>query len=289
MNVKQLLLAGLVLVMAVLLVQGCRGARTEAALFSPPRLPIRVPVALQGVPLLEIAFGGEDGAGIRGWYLASRSGAAVVLAHGSGADRSQLATEARLLYDRGFGVLAFDWPGHGESAGKVTYGPGERAALRAAVSFLASQPGVDARRIGALGFSIGAALLAVTAPEEPRLRSIALVSCFADSDEEAVSQFEKWRPVMGPAALLVDRWYMPEAPMRPVDAVRKLTATDVLVVAFSRDPVVPSWMSEKVFEAISGPKEWVLVPHDRHGSIDALAPGPYGEAIRRFFERTLGP
>jgi alpha-beta hydrolase superfamily lysophospholipase len=279
-----------------------RGARAEAALFSPPRAPIHLPHELDGVPVRDVAFG--DGSAIRGWYIPSQNGAAVVLAHGSGADRSQLSTEARLLADAGFGVLAFDWPGHGESAGKVTYGPPERAALRAAVAFASSQPGVDARRIGALGFSVGAALVAVTAPEEPRLHAIALVACFADSDEQTRDQFlpgqteRRLRGLFGVAfgaaravqqwaAVRVDHAYMADAPLRPVDSVRGLADRDVLVIAASEDPVVPSWMSQDVYDGAAGRKEWLLLDHQGHGGLDALESGPYREALLRFFRQAL--
>jgi pimeloyl-ACP methyl ester carboxylesterase len=276
-------------VVAVLALQTLRAMRSEAALFSPTRNPVHVPPVLEDVPIHQAAFQSSE-ATIRAWYVPSRSGAAVVLAHGSSADRGQLATELRLLADDGFGVLAFDWPGHGESSGSVTYGPVERSALRAAVSFVASHPDVDAHRIGALGFSIGAALVAVTAVEEPLLRSIAIVSCFADSDEQTRGQFGRWRAVMGGPAVWVDHWFMPDGPLRPVDAVRRLAGKDLLVVAATDDGVVPSRMSAEVYAAADGRKEWVLVPHLGHGGFDALAAGPYRDALLEFFRRTLaGP
>jgi alpha-beta hydrolase superfamily lysophospholipase len=279
-------LAAAGLVVAFLVLQSLRAMRAEAALFSPPRSPVHVPVVLEGVPLRQAAFP-SSGATIRAWYVPSRSGAAVVLAHGSTADRTQLATEARLLADDGFGVLAFDWPGHGESSGKVTYGSVERSALRAAVSFVASQPDVNPRQIGALGFSIGAALVAVTATEEPLLRAIAIVSCFADSDEQTRGQFGRWRPVMEWPAVWVDHWFMPEGPVRPVDAVRRLTGKDLLVVAATDDNIVPSRMSAEVYAAADSRKDWLLVPHLGHGGFDALAPGPYRDGLLHFFRRTL--
>jgi len=264
-----------------------RAARDEASLFRPPRDPIVVPPALAGVELRDATFEAAGSIAIRGWYTPSKNRAAVLLAHGSGANRAQLATEMRALHDNGFGVLAFDLPGHGESGGIVEYGAGERAALRAAMSFLEAQPEVDPRRLGAFGFSIGASLVAMDAPEDPRMRAIVLLSPFADSDEQTRNQFGRWRPIVGWPAVWVDHWFMPEAPLRPVDAVRGLQGRDLLIIVSSNDGIVPAWMSERVYDAATARKELLVVPHEGHGGFDALAPGVYGERLVAFFRRTL--
>jgi len=50
--------------------------------------------------------------------------------------------------------------------------PRWRETIRDAVSWLVDQPGVDARRLGIVGLSLGAALAFATAAEEPRVRAI---------------------------------------------------------------------------------------------------------------------
>jgi pimeloyl-ACP methyl ester carboxylesterase len=61
-----------------------------------------------------------------------------------------------MLAAAGYGVLAYDARGHGQSAGQ-TNALGWRGAqdVAGAVSFLARQPAVDPRRIAALGLSMG--------------------------------------------------------------------------------------------------------------------------------------
>ena len=54
-------------------------------------------------------------------------GATAIHLHSSDDDRRQLLPEAQLLSSHGFGVFMFDWPGHGESGGRVTWaGPSPR-------------------------------------------------------------------------------------------------------------------------------------------------------------------
>ncbi len=226
-------------------IQATRGALVEARNFRPTRNPVRIPTVLADLAVRVVEFQSEGLTNVRGWYVPSGNHAVVILAHGSGADRTQLAGEARALARDGFGILMFDWPGHGESGGRVTYGRTDRRAFSTAVDYAMAQPDVDRDRIGALGFSVGAALVAETAAEDTRVRALVLVSCFADSDEQTRYQFGFWRPVMQWPAVWVDRVFMPDGPLRPIDAVRALEGRDLLVIAASSDPTVPSWMSAK--------------------------------------------
>src|SRR5207249_567589 len=92
-------------------VSAWRAARVALETFSPPR---GVPLPPAGVAVEHVTWSAA-GATIAGWYAPSQNRAAVILTHGSSADRSQLNTEFTALARAGFGVLAFDWPGHGES------------------------------------------------------------------------------------------------------------------------------------------------------------------------------
>lgn len=95
--------------------------------------------------------------------------------------------------EAGFVTLCIDMPTFGERAqskesaaakarlwyGKSLFGQmlSEQAA---ALSYLASRPDVDARRIGMFGISMGATLAYWLAAVEPRLAAIAHLCCYAD-------------------------------------------------------------------------------------------------------------
>src|SRR5947209_19579580 len=97
-------------------VEMARAAHVEWRDFHPRRSAMVRP---EGAPaeLSEVAFESSDGSALRGWWLPSRNGAAVVFVHGSSADRRGLYPQALFLHQHGFGALLFDMPGHGESAG----------------------------------------------------------------------------------------------------------------------------------------------------------------------------
>ncbi len=274
---------------AFAVLQAAHAALAEATVFRPRRGPVARPPNLARLPLLrDVAFV-SGGATMRGWFVPSRNGAAIVLVHGSGGDRGHVAAEAQVLANAGFGALLFDWPGHGESGGRVTYGSSEREAIRAAVRFAAAQPDVDPARIGALGVSAGAALLATEAAADPNVRTLVLVAPFGDSEAQTRAEYARSGRIATWAALWVDRALMPEGPLRALDAVRALGGRSLLVIAGDRDPVVPLRLSEELFETANARKEMLILPSTGHANFDAGESGSYRDGILRWFEAELAP
>ena len=105
----------------------------------------------------DVSFRASDGVRLVGWYVPARNGATVILLHGSHGSRADTLAHLRMLVAEGYGALAYDARGHGQSAGQ-TNALGWRGAedLAGAASFLDRQPGLDRRRIAALGLSMGA-------------------------------------------------------------------------------------------------------------------------------------
>jgi alpha-beta hydrolase superfamily lysophospholipase len=73
-----------------------------------------------GIAHREIRIVMRDGRRLSAWYVPSRNGAAVLLSHGSGGSRGRVASHVRMLARHGYGVLALDNPGNGESEGTPT-------------------------------------------------------------------------------------------------------------------------------------------------------------------------
>jgi pimeloyl-ACP methyl ester carboxylesterase len=84
---------------------------------------------------LEVAIETADGRELSAWYVPCTNRAAVLLSHGSGGSRERVAAHVRMLARHGYGVLALDNPGNGESEGHSTVSRqrparcGRRAAL----------------------------------------------------------------------------------------------------------------------------------------------------------------
>jgi pimeloyl-ACP methyl ester carboxylesterase len=126
-----------------------------------------------GIPHEEVAIETADGHELSAWYVPSTNGTAVLLSHGSGGSRERVAAHVRMLARHGYGVLALDNPGNGESEGHSNgLGDNAQPALDAAIGWLARRPDVDPQRIAAFGSSLGAEVLLQAAAREPRLRAV---------------------------------------------------------------------------------------------------------------------
>jgi uncharacterized protein len=124
-------------------------------------------------PAPEVAIETADGRQLSAWYVPSRNRTAVLLSHGSGGSRERVAAHVRMLARHGYGVLAFDNPGNGESEGHSNgLGANAQPAVEAALGWLSRRPDVDPRRIAGFGSSLGAEVLLEAAAGDPRLRAV---------------------------------------------------------------------------------------------------------------------
>jgi uncharacterized protein len=134
------------------------------------RAPTAAAVPLGKQP---VALQGADGTTLRGWYVPSRTGAAVIALHGTESDRNGVAPHARMLARHGYGVLAVDLRGHGDSGGRSTSVPWMLDDdLDSAIAWLSRRDDVDDRRIGAVGVSLGGEVALHTAARRPELRAV---------------------------------------------------------------------------------------------------------------------
>jgi uncharacterized protein len=137
-----------------------------------PIEPFAAPVPEGAVP---VRIETTDGASLAAWYTPSENGAAVVLRHGSGAGSSKASTvdHAAVLVRHGYGVLAMDARGHGESGGRpMDWGWYGEPDVAAGVGWLTERSEVEADRIGGVGLSMGGEELLGAAGADPRLRAV---------------------------------------------------------------------------------------------------------------------
>jgi alpha-beta hydrolase superfamily lysophospholipase len=259
----------------------------QRAVFFPSRRPVAVENQRTGLPgVRDVAF--RAGAiELRGFYVPSRNRRAVILVHGAGGDRSSLLAEARMLSDRGYGVLSFDLPGHGESGGVIRWAEPERASVRAAVDWLDKSAELGPRGIGAFGFSLGGYVLVQVGAVEPRLSALVLSGTPSDPVEQVRYQHARYSFLsQSPALFVLERGGMDLA-VRGVDFAGRIAPRPLLVIGGSDDHTVPASMAGALFRAAGEPKELHLIAGADHGSYRAKGGAEYEARLVAFFDRSL--
>lgn len=255
---------------------------------SPP-LPLLQHPEQVGIEHLEsVTFSGDHGTHLAAWYAPAKNRGAVVLAHGTNTDRSSMVAEMRILNAAGFGVLAFDWPGHGVSDGRVCWSAPERHALEAAVAWLAARQDVDPQRLGGLGFSMGAYLMAQVAATDQRLRAVMLLAVPSDYADLTHWQHRKWGILSEvPATLALHSYGFPNGDQRPIDVIGQISPRALELIRGSNDQVVPDYMIRALYAAARPPKSLWIIPGANHGRYAEVAPVEYPARLVTFFTEHL--
>ncbi|MGN6332111.1 MAG: alpha/beta hydrolase [Motilibacteraceae bacterium] len=121
-----------------------------------PRTAHGPPPADPELSYTRVSFRTADGVRLSAWWVPTTNGAAIVTLPGSGSTRDATLDQATVLARHGYGVLLVDPRGQGESDGQAMDAGwwGDRD-VTAAVAFTQRRPGVDPRRVGLLGLSMG--------------------------------------------------------------------------------------------------------------------------------------
>jgi alpha-beta hydrolase superfamily lysophospholipase len=265
-----------------------RSARFATYDAHPPRGAAPAPASVGLATASEVEFRTADGDLCRGWYAPSRNGAAIVLTHGSSGTRAGVVSPARILADAGFGVLLFDFPGHGESEGRVTWAEPDRAALATAVGFAAAQPDVHGGRVGVYGFSMGSAIALSEAVDDRRVHALALAGPLTTLHDQLAYENRSWGPITQLPAIWVQRSEgLPVDTMRPIDDARRLGPRPLLVIGGEKDRTCPPSMARELYAAAAEPKDLWIVPGADHGQYDVVAPDAWRRRVVGFFEGAL--
>ena len=148
-----------------------------------------VPTADLGAAHEDVTLTTSDGLHLRGWYVPSRNGAAVIAFPG----RSGPQAQTRMLVRHGYGVLLFDRRGEGASEGDPNmWGWGGERDIDAAVEFLQHRPDVDPARIGGIGLSVGGELMLQAAAENPGLAAVVSEGAGSRSIREEMVDYHGW-------------------------------------------------------------------------------------------------
>ena len=246
----------------------------------------QVPAADLGAPYRDVEFTTSDGLRLKGWYVASRNGAAVISIPG----RASSQKRAKLLARHGYGVLVYDRRGEGESDGDPNaFGwHGERD-VDAAVAYLRTRPDVDPTRIGGIGLSVGGEMLIAAAAQSTGLRAIVTEGASGRSVRDDLANPDRaWDGIVGTtivtAATAAFTGNTPPADLRGL--VPKISAATFFICGGHGQPAEEP-ANEAFFAAAHGPKQLWRVPGAGHIGGTEARPREYEQRVVAFFDREL--
>jgi dienelactone hydrolase len=247
-----------------------------------------VPSPRLGAAHENVSFTTSDGLTLRGWYVPSKNGAAVIAAPG----RSGSQRPARVLIRHGYGVLLFDRRGEGESDGDPNaLGWAADKDLNAAVSFLQQRPDVDRDRIGGIGLSVGGETLLHAAAESNGLKAIVSDGAGARSLREDLARTGagKWVEIPTVAVITAGTMLFSNHAVPPnlKSLVGRIAPRPVLFIYGEHDQANVRELTPGYYAAAGAPKALWEVPGASHtGGIDAH-PRQYERRVIAFFDHAL--
>jgi uncharacterized protein len=242
----------------------------------------------------DVRVDSRTGAVLAARFFPGESRATVVVVHGYGGNQDEMLPVASTLHDAGFSVFSFDLRGCGRSTGEVTFGAKEQDDLASVVDYLTTRDDVDAERIGAVAFSMGAATTLMTAADDTRIKAVV--------DDSGWSDVRHWlRPRLLDVFLHPRHRFTPLAlklvelrsgvdfdRLVPRAVVGRIAPRPLLIVHGTDDDVVPPSDSDELLAAAGAPKELWKVERAAH--TDTLRPGgaTSSERVVTFLRRALG-
>ncbi len=206
----------------------------------------------------EVAFTTDDGLTLRSWFLAAADPlASVVVFHGNGGTMADRAPIAAGLAARRMNVLLAEYRGYGGNPGEPT----EEGLIhdgRAAVRYATGRPEVDPGGLVLFGESLGSGVAVGLAAESPPAAMV-LRSPFTSFAEVIAMHV----PMLPAASLLPDRF----------DSLARIGSIScpLLVIAGSRDSIVPPEQSRRLNDAAGGPARYVEYPGADHNDWEIAA------------------
>jgi len=247
-----------------------------------------VPADHVGAAHENVVFETADGLRLRGWYVPSKNGAAVIAFPG----RKGTQRPARILAKHGYGVLLFDRRGEGESDGDPNaFGWGGHRDVVAAVRFLQRRPDVAHDRIGGIGLSVGGEMMLESAAKSRGLKAVVSEGAGERSVREYFDMTgnDRWLEIPTSLALTsgVALFSDKTPPESLKDLVGRIAPTPVFFIYGEHGQVGERNLNPTYYRSAREPKAIWKVPGSGHtGGINAR-PKQYERRVIGFFDGAL--
>jgi len=245
-----------------------------------------------GQPIQQVHFKTKDNLILSGWYIPPKNGSVIILQHGYHANSHQMLSIGRMLAKHGYGVLLFDFRGHGKSEGNtVTLGLFEVQDTDAAVSFLLKQSEVN--KIGLIGNSMGGATGILATSQNEKIQAIAVEGVFSElKDEVGIGiEVQTSLPAFPLNMIFI---YIAEretgfklSDIAPVKKIGQISPRPILIMQGGNDARINTESGQRLFTAAGEPKQYWNEPSAAHVAIYQTSPQDYEKHVIDFFDQYL--
>ncbi|HXR75256.1 MAG TPA: alpha/beta hydrolase [Bryobacteraceae bacterium] len=241
-----------------------------------------------------VRFHSSTGIDLVGRWFRGTNRSTIVLANGYGDTQDQMLPIADFLHRAGFNVLTYNMRARGDSGGDyVTLGVYEQKDLISALDYLCARSDVDPQRIGALGISMGGAVVILAAAQDKRIQAVVDDCGFSDAPSVIAASFEHFIHLPAFPFAPVTIWIADERAgidvdsVRPMDVIARISPRPVLIIHGLDDYTVPVANSKQNFAHAREPKQLWLVPGAKHGKAHSVAKAEYERRVTAFFDAAL--
>jgi pimeloyl-ACP methyl ester carboxylesterase len=237
-----------------------------------------------GRPAQQVTVPTMDGLDLSASWVPSGNGAAVV----TFPDRSWTEVQSRMLADAGYGVLALDMRGYGDSEGDPdAFGWGSAADIDAGVAWLRDRQGID--RIAGLGLSVGGEQMIEAAASNPDLAAAVAEGPGERSVKETLLFGAAGLPALPHAFVMTAATaiFSGDAPPPALDDSAAAISPRGLFVITAENGQGGEELGRDYYDAAAPPRRFWEVPGADHTGGIVAAPGEYRRRVLTFFGRTL--
>jgi dienelactone hydrolase len=174
---------------------------------------------------------------------------------------------AAMFIRHGYGAILPTLRAHNESDGEmISFGYHELKDLDAAYRYLLERPEVNPQRIGAIGTSMGAALVILYAAHNPDIKAVAAESPYHSIDRKSIATLSglPW-PV--PALIIRNikaRLGVDPETLAPVNHIGRISPRPVFIMMGGSDPMVDPAGGQALYDAAGEPREYWYEEHLDH-------------------------
>jgi fermentation-respiration switch protein FrsA (DUF1100 family) len=259
----------------------------------PPRQLDKQTPAMLGLEFEEFSFLTRDKLKLHGWFIPSEnSKATIIIAHGYAGSKAPDIQHAEWLHQGGYNVFMFDFRGHGRSEGAngTSMAYIERIDLHAAVDWLLNR---GERKIGVIGFSMGAAAAIIAAAENPHIAAVVADSPFAELWRSITTEINRQFKLPVLLAIPLAKYAYAQMAIHhhfvakkthPSSFVRIIAPRPIFFIHGGSDRLTPVENSRILHALAKEPKSLWVVPEAGHVEIYSRIPEEYKKKVLAFFD-----